>query len=322
MERNGAEIPQSADYMAMDSYPEGVKSTTLKKQPQHSNKSYEPGRGFDQISNQSGGSFVVVETVNESNDEENDIGKKMSLNPLVVEQRSEQEGRPCHETTTKSVYDNSQHSKPDTQFVLVCMPQTQEEAIQFGMTLLFTLIVAAGFLSFLAARNYRFVVAIVWLLLISLFSLFAFFVQEGVLGSEKGTGRARRVFHPVIHAAADMLVAELENFRKDWNEQILLLTNGEERQEEDVVSDDDLDNLNHGELSHQEHVMPVKKGRWKNRFRGKSHKFRSSGSSEQQPPRSRVFLVLVKPLLPILRQQRRTQKDNMEAVCRDDVEIV
>ena len=166
--------------------------------------------------------------------------------------------------------------------VISCMPQTQEQAIQLGMTILFSCFVAGAVLSFLAvSKEFRFVMAVVWILLLFLFGLFIYFIQSGAL-EQTSRGREGRVFHPIIHAAAQMIVDEINNFQQDWKEEVLLLTYD--------GPDETVDDSNQYVQQDGDKCPTPDEANLQNK--------------KKRRGKSRMFRVFVKPILPWIRRKK------------------
>jgi len=203
-------------------------------------------------------------------------------------------------------------------YVISCMPQTQEQAIQFVMTLLFTLFVAGALLSFLAAQQYRLIVAIVWLLLSCWLGLLCYLVLEAIQDDtthnteRRRRGRVAQLFHPMVQTAADLVATEIQNFRNDWSEQVLLLTYQEEGDAVEEEEDDAGDNKNNTE-------QPTNNN--KQRWRRRSSQRDNAGGGRKQP-KSRLFRILVRPILPLIQRRKQQQQKQQQPAPMNDAELV
>ena len=152
-------------------------------------------------------------------------------------------------------------------------PQTTQAFIRVGMTLLFVLLVPAAVLTIISSPDYALVLTVAWIIVLGLFA--------GLILVVRSVNTNRRIFHPYIHAVADAVVQEWQDFRSDWNEsETLLLEN--------------------------EHSVTV------------ATTDASSSPGEEPKPRrrrakSRVFRAVVQPFLPFFRRRRKRRAKQAKA---------
>lgn len=101
--------------------------------------------------------------------------------------------------------------------------QNQALTVRIAMTLLLACLVLAVLLTFwIVPPQYAFLLVMLWTLLITLFVGFAYFVQTDILTRRNGP------IYPYLAHAARIIQQEIDDFRDDWKDEVLLLTYNEE----------------------------------------------------------------------------------------------
>ena len=161
----------------------------------------------------------------------------------------------------------------DTEPTIAPSSSESLRSIQFAMTLLFVLLAPAALLSLCVAQQYRFLVLTFWIFLWMLFGSLIWFLQY--------VTQHPTILHPVLHRMARAIVQEYRHFVTDWQNEILLLTNG---------TDDPP--LSQQQQQQQQHD------------RGEEN---NNNETARPRPKSRIFRVLVQPLVPFLTRRRQQQ---------------
>jgi hypothetical protein len=158
------------------------------------------------------------------------------------------------------------------------LPRTMQASVRLGMTLLFALLVPAALLTvWCAPKQYALVIGAFWLLLILLFMGLVWVVRAVIMNDARA-----RVFHPYLHAVADHLFQEYNDFREDWRHEILLLTDGPAEEEKTTAAA--------AQTQTQTPTLPAKR----------------------RKPKSTVFRAIVQPFLPLFRRRRRRKQREQE----------
>ncbi|GKY97313.1 hypothetical protein MPSEU_000689700 [Mayamaea pseudoterrestris] len=156
--------------------------------------------------------------------------------------------------------------------------QSPTHSVRMALTYLLFLLVPACILTLFALpAAYHLVLGTFWLFIFLLFASLVWFIQTDVIH--------RRALHPYIHAAYDAVVSEYRSFVGDWREHVLMLTNHDANASDanEPIANDDDDAL---------------------KQRRKRPKIKS-----------KMFKIMVKPLLPLLKRRRR--KSKKEAATTD-----
>lgn len=163
-------------------------------------------------------------------------------------------------------------------------PSLSESTVRTAMTVAAALLAVAAVLSVFAVTSYHLFLACVWIILLTLFVGFCFFIQETILSDAQRQQR-RRVFHPVVHAVADWISYHVTAFVEDCRDeyQWQMLTNGSA----DSSSNEYNTNVNKNGDPRQH-------------------------QQERRQPRSPVFRVLVQPFSQ-WNQRRRTKRRERQA---------
>jgi hypothetical protein len=152
------------------------------------------------------------------------------------------------------------------------LKQNAEVTVRWTMTAVAALLAISAFLTVLVASNYRFLVACLWATLLVMFVGFAWFVQQTVFCAP---GQSRRVFHPAVHAVADWVMKEVNAFVEDCRDEYTALKIANEAAYENYRE-------SAGAASAQE--------------------------PEERKPKSKLFRIMVKPLLNLTFRGRRKRR--------------
>jgi hypothetical protein len=123
-------------------------------------------------------------------------------------------------------------------------PSQVAVVVRYVMTLLLGLLIISALLSITAVQHYKFILSVLWIIIVSLFVGFCYFIYETILDVESGTltrdGRSRRsrgtgsmtVFHPMVHKVNDYIVSGILNFiddcRTEYTELKLILPDNDD----------------------------------------------------------------------------------------------
>jgi hypothetical protein len=155
--------------------------------------------------------------------------------------------------------------KPNHELQHEWMPRNELAAVRLVLAILFGILVAAALVTVAAVQHYRLVVGTLWSILllayVGLASLLQHLVQHDVV-------------HPTVRRVARAIAKEVEDFRLDWREQVLLLADGSAEATQEAAADGAADPL----------------------------------SPPPRKPRSRIFRALVQPWVPLLRRRRRKRQ--------------
>lgn len=158
-------------------------------------------------------------------------------------------------------------------------PKSTRASIQMGMTLLFVLLLPAAFLTITSNPEYAFVIGVFWFILVSLFLGLIWVVRAVMLKDSRA-----QVFHPIVHAVAERIIQEINDFRDDIRQEILLITDGP------------VDYEDCSEVSQDQSSCPAKNTKKK------------TISEQSRKPKSVIFRAVVQPFLPLARRRKRRQK--------------
>ena len=133
---------------------------------------------------------------------------------LQSSRRNEQPFHVAAETTTNG------DAPPETltKIELPFMPRNQLAAVRLAMGLLLTFLVIAALATVVAVKQYRLVVATFWAMLIVAFCALGQLLQYALARDED-------IVPPVVRRMVEAVATEMDNFRQDWREQVLLLKN-------------------------------------------------------------------------------------------------
>lgn len=104
------------------------------------------------------------------------------------------------------------------QIELPFMPRNQLAAVRLAMGLLLTVLVVAALATVVSVQNYRLVVATFWAFVLVAFVGLAQLLQSAL-------ERDQDILPPVVRRVVEAVATEVEHFRRDWREQVLLLKN-------------------------------------------------------------------------------------------------
>lgn len=93
--------------------------------------------------------------------------------------------------------------------------QNANSTVRWTMTAAAVLFAAAGVLTVAVAAQFRFFLVCVWVVLLFLFAMFVWFVQQTVICSNNRNRNNKRVFHPAVHAVAEWVQQQVQDFRHD-----------------------------------------------------------------------------------------------------------
>ncbi len=100
-------------------------------------------------------------------------------------------------------------------------------AIHVALILFCGLVVAAVILSFIVIRNYGLIALVGLILMVTFVAFLACFVDETILSKNPKLKPIRQKISNVVQATRNLFVEEYQLFLIDYNEHMLLLTNGE-----------------------------------------------------------------------------------------------
>lgn len=218
---------------------------------------------------------VLVETV----ESEDDFAR------TTHQQQQQREG--------STAVNNDNKKKEDLQItVFDIFPQNTQAAIRCTMTLLAACLVPAVCLTLLGAMESHsatgfLVLVVVWVVLLSLFAALVWFVQKVILEHDHHQRNAQ-VFHPYIHAVADMIVQEYRDLKEDWKyEYLLMLEDGPV----DAVSTEETEYV-----------------RMDDENATATARIRKQQTGRGRKPKSAIFRNIVKPIMRPLFSRRRKRK--------------
>ena len=190
--------------------------------------------------------------------------------------------RPSDETANVDAWkdnDTAANGNTTKQFELSFMPRNQLAAIRLALGLLLAVLVVAALATVAACRQYRLVVATFWVILLMAFVGLAQLLQYSI---QRNDNILPPLVRRMVHAAA----TEMEHFRQDWREQVLLLKNEPEEAEMGTQQQQVQDGSN-----------------------------LSNANQPRRRARSRVFRVFVQPFVPLLtRRKRRRQQEEEDTI--------
>lgn len=159
-----------------------------------------------------------------------------------------------------------------TPFQVTFAVRNQLSAVRLALGLLLTVLVLAALTTIVAAKKYRHVVMVFWIILLLAYLGLAWLLQDALERDES-------ILTPTLRRAVGELRKEHENFLLDWREHMLLLKNEAEAKDDDgdVVADTNI-------------VITGSKG------------------YQRPKPRSLVFRTLVKPWVSLVRRRRMRRK--------------
>ena len=221
------------------------------------------------------GGFVELSNWRNNNPNEEESSQQFTnavrkLEPVVVTtvHSEESDGYKVENTQNNSTFD--------------VFPKSTRASIQMGVTLLFILLLPAAFLTVTSNPEYAFILSVFWCILVSLFLGLIWVVRAVVLKDSRA-----RLFHPLVHAIAERIVQEIQDFHADIRQEFFLLTDGPANEE--------------ASRDRPEETRPAPA--------------RKSRSILEQPrkPKSAVFRAVVQPFLPLIRRRKaRRQKVSNE----------
>lgn len=147
--------------------------------------------------------------------------------------------------------------------------------IRYVMTAVAVLLIVAAFLSIVTASQYHFLLACVWMTLLTFYIGFCFFIQETVMNSS--SSRRRQIFHPVVHAMGDWIASGIKNFVDDCQSEyaVLMLSN--------EAAYDHYRHFNSTQAQLDVHAAESSRGR----------------------PRTRLFRLVIQPIMNVTFRRRR-----------------
>jgi hypothetical protein len=160
--------------------------------------------------------------------------------------------------------------KPNVDLQHQWMPRNELAAVRLVLAILFGILVVAALVTVAAVHRYRLVVGTLWSILLLAYVGLATLLQHLV---------QHDVVHPTVRRVARAIAKEVEDFRLDWRERVLLLTDGSA--EAAAVATQDVGSAAPPPLS-------------------------------PRKPRSRIFRALVQPWVPLLQRRRRRRQRQSE----------
>jgi hypothetical protein len=181
-------------------------------------------------------------------------------------------------TTVTSEESGELDVQNDSETSLDVFPQSTQASIQWGVTLLFVLLLPAVFLTITSNPKYAFVVCLFWLVLLTLFLGLIWVIRAFVLNDSRA-----QVLHPLVHMIAEKIVQEIREFHSDFRQELLLLTDGPVEEANETETADT-----------RQSPATIN---------------RRSMSSQSRKPRSAIFRAVVQPLLPLMRRRKGRTKN-------------